>query len=292
MKKIKLLSYAALAFMTAFSFSSQAQIDTPQPSPAGSVSAKVGLTDIEVNYSRPQTKGRKIFGAGEDFLVPFDVMWRAGANRGTNITFSTAVNFGGTDVEAGEYKLLAKPGATEWTIALDKDLTLGGNVSDYDESQAAALAKVKAGKLTEAVSTLTFNVSDLSEDGTGASLQLAWENTSVKVPIKVSFDEQVMKAIADNTTVNPGNYSTAANYYVSTGKDLDQAIKWYDMYLTSGENSKHFWIIHQKAQALAKKGDKKGAKKAAEESIAQAKAWPDGDFGYIKRNEDFIAGLK
>ncbi|MFY0625684.1 MAG: DUF2911 domain-containing protein [Reichenbachiella sp.] len=278
--------------LTAFAFSSNAQIDTPQPSPAGSVTAKVGLTDVEINYSRPQMKGRTIFGAGDGFLVPFDVMWRAGANRGTNVKFSTAVNFGGTDVEAGEYKLLAKPGASEWTIVLDKDLSIGGNVSDYDESQAVALAKVKSSKLTEAVSTLTFNVSDLSADGTMASIELAWENTSVKIPITVSFDEAVMKSIAKNTVVNAGNYRAAAAYYVSAGKDLDQAIEWFDAYLAEGDNSKHFWVLYQKAEAQAKNGDKKGAKKTAEQSIEYAKAWKDGDFGYIKRNEELIAGLK
>lgn len=291
MRKTKLIAMSLGAMLLAFTFNVSAQIETPRPSPAGSVSAKVGLTDVEVNYFRPQTKGRKIFGAGDGFLVPFDVMWRAGANSGTNIKFSTDVKFGGTDVPAGEYKLLAKPGAAEWTIALDSDLSLGGNVAGYDESKAVALAKVKPGKLTESVNELTFNITDLSEDSKKANLQLAWENTSVKVPLEVSFDEQVMKAIAENTVVNVGNLVAAANYYVSTGKDLDQAIKWYDQYLASGENSKHFWVIHQKAKALAQKGDKKGAKKVAEESIAQAKAWPDGDFGYVKRNEDLISTL-
>ena len=292
MKRTKLISSSVLALLFAVTFSVSAQIETPAASPSGSVKAKVGLTDVEITYFRPQMKGRKIFGAGDGFLVPFDVMWRAGANQGTVVKFSTDVKFGGSDVKAGEYKLLAQPGASEWTVVLTADMSVGGNVSDFDVSTAAAVAKVAPSKLTETVGTLTYNVSELSEDGTGASLELAWENTSVKVPITVSFDETVMAAIEANTKVNAGNYRAAAAYYVSTNRDLDQAIKWFDMYLAEGENSKHFWVITQKAEALAQKGDKKGAIKAAQSAIEQAKAWPDGDFGYIKRNEDFIAGLK
>ncbi len=292
MKRTKLFASSILGLAMAFSFNANAQIDTPQPSPAGSVTAKVGLTDVEITYYRPQMKGRKIFGSGDDFLLQYGVMWRAGANQGTVVKFSTDVKFGGTDVKAGEYKLLAKPGKDEWTVVLDSDLSVGGDVSKYSEDSAEAVAKVKPLKLGSAVGTLTYNVSDLTEDGTGASIELAWENTSVKVPITVAFDEIVMKSIEENTKVNAGNYRAAAAYYVSSGRDLDQAIKWFDMYLAEGNNGSHFWVLHQKAQAQAKKGDKKGAIKTAQLSIEKAKAWPDGDFGYVKRNEDFIAGLK
>ena len=292
MKRTKLISFASLALLLAFAIDTNAQIDTPAPSPSGSVKARVGLTDVEITYYRPQMKDRKIFGSGDGFLLKYGTLWRAGANQGTVVKFSTDVNFGGTDIKAGDYKLLANPGADEWSVVLTSDLSVGGNVSGYDLSKAAAVAKVKPTKLTETVNTLTYNISDLSKDGTGANVELAWENTSVKVPIKVSFDETVMKAIEANTKVNPGNYRAAASYYVTTGRDLDQAIKWFDMYLAAGENFKHFWVITEKAEALSKKGDKKGAIKAAQEAITQAKARPDGDFGYIKRNEDFIAGLK
>lgn len=291
MKKTKLIKFTMAVAAVFFILDASAQIDTPAPSPAGSVSGKVGLTDIEVNYSRPQMKGRKIFGEGDDFLVPFGQMWRTGANAGTKVKFSDDVKISGTDLAAGEYLLLTIPGKDSWAISFYKDLSLGGNVAAFDETKEAIRVNVKPSKLTETVKTLTFNISDISANSENANIQLSWENTAVNIPVTVSFDERVMKAIADNTKVNPGNYITAANYYFNTGKDLNQALNWVNMYLAEGENSKQFWHVHLKAQILAKMGNTKEAKKTAEESMELAKNFPAGDFGYIKRNQDLIKSL-
>ncbi|MEP1791542.1 DUF2911 domain-containing protein [Reichenbachiella sp.] len=292
MYKTKLFKLSFVAAFFALAFNGTAQINTPAPSPAGSVSATVGLTEIEINYSRPQMKGRKIFGDGDSFLVPNGQLWRAGANAGTTIKFSDAIKIAGNDLAAGEYLFLATPGASEWEVVFYSDVALGGNMAAYDDSKAALKAKVKSGKLTETVSTLTYNVADIGENSENANIQLAWENTVVNIPVQVSFDETVMKAIAENTVVNPRNLMTAARYYLSAGKDLNQALEWVNTYLATGENSKQFWNVHAKAQILAKMGNKKEAIKVANESKAAAKAYPDGDFGYIKRNDDLIASLK
>ncbi|HZX73824.1 MAG TPA: DUF2911 domain-containing protein, partial [Cyclobacteriaceae bacterium] len=113
------------------SFSAQAQITTPAASPAASVSSVVGLTDIKIDYSRPRARGRKIFGAGTGFLVPYGAIWRTGANNGTKISFSDDVTVEGLKVPKGSYLIYSWPGATEWTISLYKDLTLGGTTVDY-----------------------------------------------------------------------------------------------------------------------------------------------------------------
>lgn len=285
----KTLLTALAAFMA---FSINAQIEVPAPSPAGSVYSKVGLTDVTIDYSRPKVKGRKIFGEGSDFLQPYGQLWRAGANQGSKLTISTDISFAGTAVKAGEYLIFATPGKDEWSVSLYSDISLGGNVGNYDKSKEVAIAKVKPTTLSSKVEALTFNIADLSEDNTSAAIELAWDNVSVKVPIKVDFDAQVMAAIEANTKVNPGNYVAAANYYLSAGKDLNQALKWMDMYLAVGENGKQFWHVHTKAQIQAKLGDKKGAKETATKSMELAKASPNGDFGYVKRNEDLIASLK
>jgi predicted RNA polymerase sigma factor len=91
--------------------------------------------------------------------------------------------------------------------------------------------------------------------------------------------------------VSPRNLITAANYYYTTDKDLDQALEWINIYLAEGNNSAQFWNLHLKAQILAKMGDKKEAKKVAEQSIALAKKNSSGDFGYVKRNQDLIDSL-
>ncbi len=291
MKKPKLVKLTlSLALMLA-SMIAMAQIDIPAPSPEGSTSTKVGLTTIQIDYYRPQTKGRKIFGSGDDFLVPFGTMWRAGANAGTTVSFSDDVTVGDQSLKAGKYLLLATPGANEWSVVFYTDISMGGNLAAYDAAKAAATVKVKPGKLTETVSMLTYNITDLTEDSKSANIQLAWENTSVKIPVTVSFDKQVMEAIAKGTKVNVNNYVTAANYYLSAGKDLNQALKWMDMYLAEGNNSQQFWHVHTKAKILAKLGEKKAAKETAKKSMELARNFPSGDFGYIKRNQDLIDSL-
>ena len=268
-----------------------AQITMPAASPAGKVYSKVGLTDVEISYSRPKMKGRQIFGEGADYLVPFGQMWRTGANQGTILTTSADLMIGGQTLPAGEYMLLSIPAADSWDIIFYNDKSIGGNVGNYKKEDEQMRVKGKVNKLSEPVEVLTFNITDISEDNTTAAIELAWENTSVKVEIKTDFDKVVMDQIMKSTSVDPNNYATAANYFFMTGRDLDQAIEWMDKYLEA--NPKSFWNIHTKAQMLAKKGDKKSIKAAiatAQQSIEIAKA-AGNDFGYIKRNEDLIAEL-
>ena len=284
MKKVLLI-----AMMATFYFGANAQITTPAPSPAGSTYSKVGLTDITIDYSRPKVKGRKIFGEGDDYLQPFGTLWRSGANSGTIITISTDIKVEGQNLPAGEYMLLTIPGKDEWSVIFYKDKSIGGNMSAHKDEDDQLKVTVKSGSLTEAVEALTFNISDISEDNTKAAIQLAWANTSVKVGIEVNFDDTVMESIKKNTVVNDRNYVAAANYYFNNDKDLEQALKWMDMYLAN--HPKEFWNVHVKAQILAKMGNKKEAKAVAKESLELAKASERGDFGYIKRNEDFIKSL-
>ncbi|RLD22969.1 MAG: DUF2911 domain-containing protein [Bacteroidetes bacterium] len=268
-----------------------AQISTPAPSSAGKVYAKVGLTDIDINYSRPKMKGRTIFGEGDDFLVPYGKIWRTGANSGTIIIIEKDLTVEGGNLPAGEYMILTIPGKDSWSVIFYKDKSIGGNMANHKEADEQLRVSVKPTSLTEAVQTMTFNISDLSEDNTTAAIELAWENTSVKVVIKTDFDKEIMAEIANKTKVNPNNYAAAANYYYNTGKDLDQAIEWMGYAIEASPNA--FWNIHTKAQMLAKKGDKKSIKEAiatAELSMTTAKA-ADSDFGYVKRNEDLIAEL-
>ena len=267
----------------------EAQIQTPAPSPAGTVSSVVGLTDEKVDYSRPKMKGRKIFGTGSDFLVPYGSIWRTGANQGTTISFSDDVKVGGKDVKKGEYLLLTIPGATEWTIILYSDVSLGGNTANYKQENDAARFTVKSEKLAERVETFTINISDISDDNTNANIQLAWENTSVKFGVTVDFESKVMKAIEAGTKVNPNNYIAAANYYFDNGKDLKQALEWMTKGIEQG-NQNAFWNIHTKAKIQLALGDYKGALATAQLSLDKAKA-AQSDFGYIKNNEELIAKI-
>ena len=287
MKRIANLT--ALGFLIAFG--ATAQINAPQPSPGGSASAVVGLTNVKIDYFRPGMKDRKIFGEGSDFLVPFGQVWRTGANSGTIISFDTDVKVAGQDVKAGEYQIVSIPGADEWQIMLHSEM-IGGNMSNFKEENVVAKATVKPGKTAGSVERMTFQISDISADNTSANIHFEWENTSFKVPVTVEFHEAMMKEIASKTQVNPQNYTAAANYYLSTGESLELALEWMDAYLAIDNNSAQFWHIHTKARILAEMGKKKEALATANDSMEKAKNWANGDFGYIKRNQDLIDSLK
>ncbi len=291
MKKITFTIISLLLiFVTA---TSQAQITLPAPSPAGSVYSKVGLTDVEITYSRPKMKGRKIFGEGSDYLLPYGQLWRAGANAGTTMTISTDITIQGDTLPKGEYLILATPGADQWTVVFYGDISLGGNINDYKDEDAVMKVNVKPAKLTETVQVLTFNISDIHPDNTGAAIELAWENTSVKVPFEASFDAIIMEQIEASTKVRPQNYVAAANYYFNNGKDVNKALEWITMYFASDASyESQFWNLHLMAQIQQATGDIKGARATAEKSLEKAKNNEGGDFGYIKLNEELLANLK
>lgn len=283
---------AMLVAAVLFSNSLFAQIETPLPSPNGTVSTKVGLTDVSVDYYRPQIKGRKIFGSGDGYIVKYGQLWRTGANGGSKITFGDDVMIDGKTLAAGTYTVLSLPNKDKWTVIFYSDTSIGGNMSAYEQSKDGLRVTVEPTKLKQTVQMLTFNIIDLNETGEEAVLVFAWENTAIRIPFKVSYDEKVMASIKENIGKDTGSYLKAANYYLSKNRDLDQALEWIDMYLSEGENSKQFWNVHTKAKILAALGKKSEAVKVATKSKVMASKNDSGDFGYIKRNDDLIASLK
>jgi len=269
-----------LAFLGGFA---NAQIQVPQNSSAGSVSSRIGLTDVRIDYFRPKLKGRKIFGEGSSFLEPNGKIWRTGANSGTKISFSDDVKVEGMPVPKGEYLIFTWPGDTEWTVSLYKDLTLGGNTDKYDPSKEQVKFKVKSEKLAEKIETLTLAISDISEDSTTGNVQIAWENTSVKFSVLAEYDNKIMQSI-------DGNLMASARYYFDSKKDLKQALVWIDEYFANGKNADQYWNLSVKAQVQKALGDKSGAQATAQKSLELAKK-DNSDF-YVKQNEDLIKSLK
>jgi len=276
-----------LIVLMAIGLMANAQVQTPQASPAGSVSAVVGLTDVKVDYFRPSAKGRKIFGEGTP-LIPYGPIWRTGANSGTKITFSDDVKVEGIAVAKGEYLIFTWPGASEWTVSLYKDVSLGGNTGGYDKSKEAANFKVKSEKLADKVETLTINIGDISADSKSAKVQIAWENTSVKFALSVDYDAKVMKSIVDATKVDPDNYFSAAVYYLENGKDLKQAQEWINK--AAEANPTAYWVLYQKARIQKANGDKAGALVSSKASLEAAKKANNRD--YQMMNEDLQKTLK
>lgn len=234
-------------------------------------------------------KGRKVFGE-KDVMHPYGQIWRTGANNGTKISFSDDVTVEGIKVAKGEYLIFSWPGASEWTVSLYKDLSIGGNVDGYKTENEAAKFKVKTEKPAMKIETFTVSIDDIAEDNKSAKVSIGFENAVFRFGVAVDFDATVMKSIEANTKVNPNNYIAAARYYYDTNKDLKKALEWVDMGIAGNPNA--FWNVHFKAQIQQKLGDKKGALATAQQSLDLARKSPDGDFGYIKLNEDLIKSLK
>lgn len=180
MKKIALVLIAVFALTGV-----QAQIETPQPSPFTKMEQKVGLTDVTLEYSRPSARGREVFGN----LVPFDKLWRTGANKNTIITFSDAVTIGGKEVKAGSYAVFTKPGATSWEVVFYADTNnWGGTPSAWDESKVAATIKADVVKMPMKIETFTMTFDDLTSGS--AVLGILWEDVYVGAKFEVPTDKK------------------------------------------------------------------------------------------------------
>jgi len=281
--KSLLLSIACVSGLAAPSglFAQAPAVQFPAPSPGCTLKQHVGLTDIEIVYSRPSAKGRPVFGG----LRPYGELWRTGANAPTKISFSTAVKLNGTEVPAGQYALYTIPGEREWTVIIHKDTKT--SVFQYNPTNDLVRFQVTPVKLAEPVETFTIDINDIRDDA--ATLNLLWEKT--RVPIKVDLDlvstlvPQIEAAMAAPGEKKP--YYPAALFYYDHGLDLQKAGQWVDAAMAGNET---YYIAHLKAKILAKQGDKKGAIAAAKRSSELAiKAKEDG---YVKLNDDLISSLK
>lgn len=165
----------------------KAQINTPAPSPAASMTQMVGLTEVGIDYSRPSMRGRTIFGD----LVPYDKLWRTGANAYTTISFDTDVTIAGTAVKAGTYSIFTKPGREDWEVFFYDEAKGGGTPKNWEDSKVVAKTLVPVEAMDMPVETFTITVDNLSTNG--AHLGILWENTYVAVPFTVPADEMVMK---------------------------------------------------------------------------------------------------
>lgn len=282
MNKLKI---ALIAIALVATSAVTAQLKTPQPSPNCTVSQVVGLTDIEVNYSRPGMKGRTIFGN----LVPYGEMWRLGANASTKLKTSDDITLGGLDLPAGEYALYAVPSEKAWSIIVHKDLTLWGT-GGYDEANDLGQIKVEVTTTESSYETMTIDFSSFTTNS--ADLCIRWENTLVRIPVKTNAIEvveaQIQKQIVDGPSA--GEYASAARFYLAQEKNYEQALTWVEKAIK--ERPDAFWYVHNKAQILGKLGRTKDAISVAEKSIEMAKSNEEGDYGYIADNEKLIAELK
>lgn len=267
----------SLLFLGAFGY---AQISAPVASPLSKIEQQVGLTDVTIEYSRPSMKGRTIFGN----LVPYDKLWRTGANARTQITFSDDITIHGKELKKGTYALFTIPGQKEWEVILYTEYQGGGAPSELDESKVATRFKVTPMVTSMARETFTMELASISNNG--ATLFLLWEKTRVPIKFTVPTDKTVMASI-DRAMGGPAasDYYTAAIYYFEEGKDIQKAKEWIDKAMAGNDNPP-FWQLRNKSLIYARAGDKEGAIAAARQSLAAAQKAGNAD--YIKMNQDSL----
>jgi len=256
--RLSLFLLPALLLAAASSPARAQQLELPHPSPYAKVSQHVGLTEISVDYSCPGVKGRKIWGG----LVPYDKMWRTGANQATKISFSRDVTFGDKPVPAGTYALFTIPTKGDWTVILNKKPDQPGTMQEYKADQDLVRIQVKP-KAAPHRERLAFLFSDFDDDK--ASLDLEWEKLRVSIPIKVDTAPQALASIKTTLDSTWRTYANAARYMLETKKDYDTGLKYIDQSLALKEDWFNVWI---KASLLAAKGNYKEAYPAAEKAYA------------------------
>ncbi len=260
----------------------QAQpLRTPAPSPAAVLKQEFALSTVEVNYSRPSIKGRKIFGD----LVPYGKVWRTGANGATTITFGEDVTVGGKPVPAGKYGLLTIPGENEWTVIISRQLDVTSPAA-YKQDMDQVRFQVKPQAMPIAIESFMIAFDNIKANS--MEMDILWDRTVVVVPITANVDSKISAQIDDLMSKDNRPYAAAAAYYLENGKDLNKALGWFDKALE--QNPTAFWIYYQKASCQAKLGKKQDAMTTAKKSIELAKAAKNDD--YVVLNEKLIASLK
>ncbi|HLO69369.1 MAG TPA: DUF2911 domain-containing protein [Flavipsychrobacter sp.] len=258
---MKRLSFILLSALLTSGVYAQ-DLKLPALSPTSKLTQEFSTSNIEISYSRPSMRGRKIFGE----LVAFGNVWRTGANSATKVKFGEDVTVGGQAVKAGEYAIYTIPGATEWEIILNKGVGNWGNAG-YDKADDVARFKIAPKALDKNVQTFTINIGNITYST--CNIEMMWEKTKIIIPVKANNEERLSASI-DKAINNPNiPYFQAANYYFETDQNLDKAIVYVDKALEA--NPKAFWMWSLKARIAQKMGKKDDAINAANKAMEVAK---------------------
>ena len=278
---MRAIIFTLLLFTVNLSFS---QINTPRVSPASEVEQMVGLTEIEIEYSRPSMRGREVFGN----LVPFGKVWRTGADNSTKISFDTDVIISGKTIQSGTYSIFSIPNKESWEIILYSDVELWGVPRDWSENKIvfSSMFDVKKLKKSNTVETFTISFNDLTNND--VNMSISWENTSVdikiEVPTRSMVESDINKVLGDNP--KSSDYYAAAVFYRQENINLDKALEWMNKAIEMNE-SPRFWQYRQQSLIMAANDKYADAVDAAKKSLNLAIEADNQD--YIKMNRESIA---
>lgn len=273
MKKTLLTVFA---FTALFFYNSHAQVKMPAPSPTQTIKQDFAIGSIEITYSRPSAKGRKVFGD----LVPNGKLWRTGANAATKIVFSDPVEFAGKKVDAGTYVLYTIPSEESWDIILNKGLDNWG-IDGYKETDDVARVKVIPGKIKNMVETFTIQIADIKPQS--CNIEILWEKTSVTIPVIATIKDKLKAQLEESLLKDEKKpYWQAAQFYFEYDENLPKALE--NVSKAAEGDPKAYWMLVYKAKIQKAMGDMKGAMESSKASMALAKE--DGNEDYVKINKD------
>ena len=276
---MKQLFLSVLIVATSMVTYAQSSLKLPALSPTAKISQDFSISSIEINYSRPSMRGRKIFGD----LVPYGKVWRTGANSATKIKIGEDMEIAGQKIKAGEYAIYTIPDKDSWRIILNTG-TGNWGTDGYSKENDIARFTVKPGKLEEDVQTFTINITDITFNT--CKIEMVWERTKVVLPVVANNSEAVEtninKALNHPPTVP---YFQAASYYYETNQKTDLASSYVNKALE--QDSKAFYIWYLKARIEKRLGHNDEAIAAAKKSMEMAKG-SAFENDYINNNTKLI----
>lgn len=245
--------------------------DLPRVSPNAAVSQTIGVTDVRITYGRPGVKGREIFGG----LVPYDEVWRTGANEATTISFSNDVQIEGQPLAAGTYGLFTIPGRSEWTLVFNETADQWG-AYEYDDRQDALRVTVAPTEAPHQHEWMSFHIGTLTD--TSAVAALVWDRTRVPFTIQTDTDANV-RTKAEATVPEAEDWRTPhqyAAYALEHEVYPEAALNWANRSLALEEN---FHNTALKARLLAAMNRYDEARPLAERALKMAEEMDEAPQG-------------
>ena len=250
-----------------------AQLKSPVASPRANLSQNIGLVNISVDYSRPSKKGRTIFGN----LVPYNKIWRTGANQATTFSVSDDIKINNQLVPKGEYHIYSVPREKRLDLIIYNKTDNWGSLKEFDESLIVARVVSEFIELPFSVETFEISFDNISNNG--STINIIWDNKLAIYYLDALTKEKMITNIESVLLKNPkpSDFQKAAVYYYEEGLDKEKAFKWINKAFESYKDPK-YWQLRVKALIYNYYGMEKEALKIAKEGLKQAKksGAPDG----------------
>lgn len=261
MKKKSFLILLSLIIVT----SSFAQLKSPNASPRSNITQIIGLVSVNLDYSRPSKKSREIFGG----LVPYNKIWRTGANNPTTISFSDYVKINNQLISAGEYHLYSVPTESTLDLVIYEKTDAWGSLPTFDKSKVIARVSSDFIDLPNNVETFTISFENISNNG--STLNIMWDNKLAMYNIDALTKDKMINNINNVMNNNPSSndYSRAAMYYFEEDIDIEKAMEWINKAYKDSDNLR-YWHLRYKALIYEKAGKLNKALEYAESGYKRA----------------------